>query len=188
MHALISMLLFSLPVVQQVQPKSMPAPPLPFEDWKACPFETCAYGEWTFARELTVFDTWKEPRREITKISAGERVTGVTGVVITIEPGVVRMDRDLPLQHLRTGDLILTYADRGEGFSAVWFKDKYYPEFDLSFAKLPDGTGCGGAHCAATYVNLGKKAWWAQIKFSSGRSGWILVNPGGMKILQRTGA
>jgi hypothetical protein len=69
------------------------------------------------------------------------------------------MDRDLPERDLRRGDTLLTYADRGEGFSAVWLKGEYHSEFDISFARNPDGTGCGGAHCAATYVDLGQKSW-----------------------------
>lgn len=48
-------------------------------------------------------------------------VTGITGAVVTFRPGLIRMDRDLPEQNLRRGDTILTYAYRGEGFSAVWF-------------------------------------------------------------------
>jgi hypothetical protein len=65
------------------------------------------------------------------------------------------MDRDLLEQNLKRGEIVLTYAYRGEGYSAVWFQGKYYPEFDISFTKCPDGLGCGGAHCAATYTDLG---------------------------------
>jgi len=100
-------------------------------------------------------------------------VVGVTGVVITIRPGVIRMDRDLPEQHLKRGDTILTYTYRGEGFSSVWYEGRFDPEFDISFAKWPDGQGCGGSHCAATYVDLGEKVWWAKVKLKSGRTGWV---------------
>jgi hypothetical protein len=86
---------------------------------------------------------------------------------------MIRLDRDLPGDSLKQGDLISTYAFRGEGFSAVWFHGRYYPEFDISFTKWPDGTGCGGAHCAATYVDLGKKEWWVEVKLASGISGWV---------------
>lgn len=181
--ALLPLLLFSATLFQAApSPKPTPQPQLPFEDWNACPFETCAYGEWTFPRELTVYDSREDSRREVAKVPAGEKVIGVTGVVITERPGVVRLDRDLPLQHLRAGDTILTYADRGEGFYAVWFKDKYYQQFDVSFAKLPDGTGCGNDHCAATFLDLGTKIWWAKIKFAPAREGWIQMDPSGMQI------
>jgi hypothetical protein len=150
------------------------APPtLPFYDWGACPYETCQYGEWTAHRSATVYDTWEQGRRSIAQLAEGNKVTGITGAVVTLTPGVIRMDRDLPEQGLRRGDTVFTYANRGEGFSAVWFNGKYHTEFDISFAKLPDGTGCGGEHCAATYLDLGRKTWWAQVKLSSGMKGWV---------------
>jgi hypothetical protein len=142
--------------------KEMAAPTLPFYDWGACPYETCGYRQWTAHRSVTVYNTWKQGRRPIAQLAAGGKVTGVTGVVITVVPGRIRMDRDLPDADLRRGDIVLTYAFRGEGFSAVWFKGRYYSDFDISFTRWPDGTGCGGAHCAATYMDLGGKSWWAR--------------------------
>jgi hypothetical protein len=153
--------------------KSMPAPALPFVDEKACPFEGCSYREWRAFKSVTAFDTWKEGRRTVATISKGDIVTGLTGLVITVKPGTIRMERDLEDEILKRGDTILTYAYRGEGFSAVWFKGKYYPEFDISFAKYPDGQGCGGSHCAAVYVDLGEKVWWAEVKLKSGRTVWV---------------
>jgi hypothetical protein len=154
--------------------KATPEPRLPFYDWGACPYESCLYGHsWTVHRPVTLYDTWKEGRRAVAELAAGDKVTGVSGVVITFKPGSVRMDRELPEQNLRRGDTVLTYAYRGEGFSAVWFKGRYYSDFDISFAKWPDGSGCGNEHCAATYVDLGKKAWWAEVKLASGRTGWV---------------
>jgi hypothetical protein len=156
--------------------KVMAAPALPFYDWKACPFEGCAYREWTARNQIVVYDTWKENRRLVAQLSKGEKVLGVTGMVITVRPGVIRMDRDLPEQNLRRGDTILTYAYRGEGTSAVWFQGRYYSDFDISFARWPDGQGCGGAHCAATYLDLGEKVWWAEVKLQSGRLAWVKMD------------
>jgi hypothetical protein len=149
------------------------APALPFYDWGACPYETCAYRQWTAHRSVTVYDTWKQERHPIAKLAEGDKATGITGVVITFQPGVIRMDRDLPAEHLSPGDTVLTYAYRGEGFSAAWFKGRYYADLDISFAKWPDGSGCGGPHCAATYLYLGRKSWWAKVKLKSGRTGWV---------------
>jgi hypothetical protein len=160
----------------QLESKAMPAPKLPFLDWKACPFEGCAYREWTARKPVVVYDTWEQKRRPVARLSAGDVVTGVTGVVITFKPGVIRMDRDLAAEKLKRGDTILTYTYRGEGVSAVWFNGRYYSEFEISFAKWPDGSGCGGAHCAATYVALGNKIWWAQVKLKSGSAGWVNMN------------
>jgi hypothetical protein len=161
---------------ESVESKAMSAPNLPFYDWKACPFEGCAYRQWTARKAVASYDTWKQVRQRIGTISKGDTVAGVDGVVITFRPGVIRMDRDLPAINLESGDEILTYTYRGEGFSAVWFKGRYYSEFDISFTKWPDGQGCGGAHCAATYVDLGRKVWWAQVKLQSGRLAWVNMN------------
>jgi hypothetical protein len=149
-------------------------PVLPFYDRGACPYERCRYGDpWTVQRPVTVYDTWTEGRRAVAQLVAGDKATGIAGVVITFRPGVIRMDRDLPDQDLRRGDFILTYAHRGEGFSAVWFKGKYRPDFDLTFTKWPDGSGCGNGHCAATSLDPGKKVWWAEVKLASGKTGWV---------------
>ena len=156
--------------------KAMAAPALPYYDWKACPFEGCAYREWTARKAVAVYDTWEQKRRPIARLSLGEKVTAVTGVVITFRPGVIRMDRDLPESGLKRGDTILTYTYKGEGFASAWFKGRFYSEFDISFTKWPNGDGCGGAHCAATYTDLGRITWWAQVKLSSGRMGWVDMN------------
>ena len=149
-------------------------PPLPFYDWGACPGEYCGYHEWTAHRAVIVYDTWKPRRRRIATIVAGAKATGLRGVVITYTPGRIRMDRDLPEASLKRGEILLTYAFRGEGFSAVSFHNKYYSDFDISFTKWPDGIGgCAGSHCAATYVDLGKKSWWAEVKLASGATGWV---------------
>jgi hypothetical protein len=153
--------------------KVRPAPNLPFFDWNACPFEGCAYREWTAEEAVDVFDTWKINRTRIATLTAKAVVTGISGVVITNKPGVIRMDRDAPQSDLRRGDTILTYTYLGEGFSVVWFKGKFYREYDITFAKWPDGSGCGETHCAATYVDLGEKVWWAKVKLRSGVVGWV---------------
>lgn len=149
------------------------APNLPFLDWGACPFETCGYREWTTKKPVAMYDTWRGDRRVIAGIPAGEKVTAITGLVITYRPGIIKLDRDVPRQGLKRGQIILTYAYRGEGFSAAWVAGRYEPEFDISFTKWPDGTGCGGEHCAATYQDLGEKMWWAQVRTPSGQTGWI---------------
>jgi hypothetical protein len=180
-----------LAICQAPEPKPMSAPVLPFYDWKACPFEGCSYRQWTARKQIVAYDTWKDDRREIARISKGDKVLAVTGVVITIRPGVIRLDRDLPEHHLERGDTILTYTYRGEGYSAVWFSGKYYSEFDISFTKWPNGQGCGGAHCAATYVDLGEKTWWAQVKLQSGSTGWVNMDNAdfeGVDLLARLGS
>jgi hypothetical protein len=122
-----------------------PRPELPYFDWNACPFEAGAYGKWTAREVVPLYGTWKKRRLEITRLAVGDKVVAVTGAVITFKPGLIRMDRDLPANDLKAGDTILTYAYRGEGFSSVWFKGRYYSDFDITFTKWPNERGgCGG--------------------------------------------
>jgi hypothetical protein len=153
--------------------KAMAAPTLPYLDWGACPFEGCTYREWTANKAVVVYDTWEEKRQPIARLPVGEKVTAITGVVITARPGVIRMDRDRPENGLRSGDTILVYTNLGEGYAKVWFKGRFYSEFDISFAAWPDHAACGGAKCIAAFTDVGKSAWWAQVKLSSGRIGWV---------------
>jgi hypothetical protein len=69
--------------------------------------------------------------------------------------------------------LFLIYAYRGEGDSAVWFKGRYYPDFDIGFTKRSDGAWCHGEHCPATYVDMGKTVWWAEVRLKSGVIVWV---------------
>ncbi len=169
--ALVGLLLLASDLIGGAQYTAEPT--LPYVDYGACPGEYCGYGSWKAVKPAPVYDTWRPKRRQIAQISVGEKVVGRTGLVITTRPGVIRMDRDLIEQNLKKGDIILTYAYRGEGYSAVWFQGKYRPQFDISFAKWPDGSGCGGTHCAATYLDLGQKTWWAQVELKPGRLGWV---------------
>ncbi|HEX3469877.1 MAG TPA: hypothetical protein VHT28_01720, partial [Silvibacterium sp.] len=67
--------------------KVQPAPNLPFFDLNACPFEGCAYREWTAEAAVDVFDTWETNRTRIATLTPKAVVTGISGVVITNKPG-----------------------------------------------------------------------------------------------------
>jgi hypothetical protein len=122
--------------------RAMATPEVPYYDWNVCPGEGCSYKEWVATKVVPVFDSYKVGRRGIAQLKAGDKVLGITGVVITFKPGVIHMDRDLPNKGLSRGDTILTYAYRGEGNSAVWLKGRYVSDYDISFATYPDGSGC----------------------------------------------
>ncbi len=139
----------------------MPRPALPFYEWKVCPGEGCQYGRWTARKAVAAYDTYKASRRLIARISKGDVVEGLTGVVITYRPGVIRLDRDRPEEGLHSGDEVLTYTYRGEGDSAAWSKGKFYSDFDIA---------------AATSVDQGNKVWWAQVKFEDGCTAWVKMN------------
>ena len=167
-----AVLLLQNPATSPSDSKAAPCPALPHFDWNACPFEGCTYRQWTAHEVVPVYDTWKERRHEIARLAVGEKVNAITGVVITYRPGVIRLDEDAPDASLKRGDLIMTYTYHGEGDTEACFKGKYYRFFDIHFSKSEDGF-CGRQHCEGTYVDPGKKVWWAKVKLKSGRTGWV---------------
>jgi hypothetical protein len=47
------------------------------------------------SKPVALYDTWNRTRRQmIGTLAAGDKVIGVTGVVITFKPGIIPMDRD----------------------------------------------------------------------------------------------
>src|SRR5690348_16226743 len=64
--------------------------PMPFYDWGACPFEGCVYRNWKATRRVTVW-TNRHRRHVAFTIEPGEWVRGLTGVVITTQPGVSKV-------------------------------------------------------------------------------------------------
>lgn len=160
------------------------APALPFYDWKTGLGEHWRYGSWTALRSIPVYDTWKEDRRQVARIVPGEKVEAITSVHVTVRPGVIRMERAIPERGLKAGDTILTYAYVGEGFAQVWFEGKYYTDFDISFTKWPDGGGCGGDHCRARLVDVGRHVRRAQVRLGSGVTGWVDFGPGAFALAE----
>ena len=163
---LAAVLLLQSPANSTSESKAAPCPALPHFDWNACPFEGCTYRQWIAHDVVPVYDTWKENRREVARLAVGESVNAITGVVITYKPGVIRLDEDVPDANLKRGDVILTYTYHGERDTEACFKGKYYRFFDIHFSKAEDGF-CGRQHCEGTYVDAGKKAWWAKVKLRS---------------------
>jgi hypothetical protein len=161
---LVALLLIASPLTaaQLRVHSSLTPPPLPFFEWKACPFEGCTYREWKAIEAVPLYTTWKKSRTQVRALAAGEKVVALTGVVITYQPGVVRMDRDF--EELKRGDRVLTYASHGVGEITAWYKGAFH-DFDMT---LVAG--------AATYLETGRKEWWAQVRLRSGRTAWVWMD------------
>lgn len=163
------------------------APRLPYVDSNAGLGEGRVYGERTAAGEMAVHEGYGEGRRVVARLGKGDVVVAESSVVITTRPGVIRMERDLGRHGLRRGDEILMYGFVNEGSARVWFKGWKMADFDVSFAKWPDGGGCVGANCAARVVSEAEAVTWVRVRLKSGVRGWVkagggLVLPGGAKI------
>ena len=138
------------------------APPNPYIDKGACPFECCTYRDWKATKPITRLDQ-PNGKKRVAQISAGSTVHAVTGEVISAPTAIVARQAyaDSPI---RKGDTFYFLHYAGEGYSLVWYKGKTFDvDLDQSGA-TPEGPPDGGA------------AWWAQIRIPDGKSGWVRVN------------
>src|SRR5450755_2963719 len=98
------------------------APPNPYIDKGACPFECCTYHDWKTAKPVTLLDKPSGSKR-IVDVKAGVVVRGVTGQVISKPQRIVatKAFSDTPI---KKGDVFYFIHYAGEGISRVWFKGK----------------------------------------------------------------
>jgi hypothetical protein len=102
---------------------SADGPPLPYVDRGACPFECCAYREWSVEAD-TPIRSRRDPKAPVVFTAGrGETVHGLTGAVVTVEPGRVRVLQDGRLgaegdgPAVSKGTLIYNLHYLGEGYS-----------------------------------------------------------------------
>jgi hypothetical protein len=134
-------------------------PPVPYVHKGACPFEGCTYGEWTANADTAIHKDKDAKSPVLFTIRKGDKVTGVTGEVVTVAAGVGVASRTIQLDEthvLKPGETYYVLHSVGEGYMAVWVRGKVY-EADLSedkFKKQP------------------KTEWWVQVKRADGQMGW----------------
>ena len=118
------------------------APPMPFVDEGACPFEGCLYRDWRAKTSVAVYDSWdrRAPVRRVFSVKAGEMVTAMTGVVVTTAAGraVIRramvgvaQSKYFPYERaveipLKAGDTVYLLTNQGEGFHTAWFNQMIF--------------------------------------------------------------
>jgi len=160
----------SSPAPQQQRPApATPAPvrydgpPLPFEDVGACPFEGCTYRQWTTNARVKVLKERSDDAPVAFELPAGARVTALTGVVVTVVPGIVELRDAEEVETaegkvpMKAGEVFYLLTYQGEGFSKVWIKDGVRTGVDLSRFKPKRG---------ATAI------WWVQVRNGRGQVGW----------------
>ena len=143
--------------------QSRTGPPVPYIDKGACPFECCTYREWNVVKPTLVRKSMSDTAPISFRLKAGEKVFGMTGVVITTQPGIVRAlktavmgERSVPV---KKGEQVYVLTNLGEGFAKVWFKGRIFqgePYDDSTFK----------------FIRQPKSIWWVKIKNRGGRIGW----------------
>jgi hypothetical protein len=124
-------------------------------------------------------------RSLVATLKAGEKVIGLTGVLISRKPDRFLVKRPIPRFSLTVGDVILQYAEWGEGAADLWAKGVWYKSFD--WGETEDGNLILSDD-NVTIVEHGSREWWIQVKTASGKTGWVLAtgNFDGMDALAET--
>src|SRR5262245_54362221 len=66
-------------------------PPTPYEDHGACPFECCTYRTWTVKTDTDLRGDRRDAASLVARLRKGDRVEGITGVVVTTRLGKARV-------------------------------------------------------------------------------------------------
>lgn len=151
-------------------------PPVPFEDHGACPFECCTYRTWTVKTDTDLRVERSDTAPVEVRVRKGDRVDGITGVVITMTLGTARVLRPITKVadrlRLNTGETVYVLNYVGEGAWKLWVKGKLYVAEN---ARGPDD--CYGPEhdtvlCPVQIVHEPATVWWAKVRGRAGKEGW----------------
>lgn len=157
----LSFLLILCSIAGAVFGQNKSGPPVPYIDKGACPFECCTYRQWNVVKPTAIRAAMRENAPVSFRLRAGEKVRGMTGVVITTQPGIVRVLKNTKLQNtsLNRGDELLLLTNLGEGFSKVWYKGRIFE---------------GDPYDDTVYKTIRERIsiWWVKVKNRRGQIGW----------------
>ncbi|MEQ1645786.1 MAG: hypothetical protein ABL959_20210, partial [Pyrinomonadaceae bacterium] len=135
-------------------------PTMPFVDKGACPFECCTYREWTVDKATAVRSAMRDGSSIAFRLKKGERVRGLTGSVITSQPGEVRVLKRTKIGRFtaQPGDTLYLLTYVGEGFHRVWYKGRITEEetYDRKIFRE---------------LRKPKSVWWVRVRNSRGQTG-----------------
>jgi hypothetical protein len=161
----------------QAQGGSRVAPPVPFEDVGACPFEGCVYREWTARRAVAIRTDRRLTAPVAFRLRAGEKVAALTGVVVTLKAGRVQFREPRTLRTssgavtIVPGQTLYLLTYQGEGFTKAWFNGRLYQDVDtVDF--LNGVCDVDPTRCAGKVIEPSQTEWWIQIRTQAGKTGW----------------
>jgi hypothetical protein len=155
-------------------------PPRNYEDRGACPFECCTYREWSVRADTVLYKGRAKNSPAAFRVRKGERVRGLTGVVVTLRPGRAVVIKATTLGHeegkklrVRPGDVLYLLHYEGEGVYKIWFRGKTY-EYEMPHA--PDGhyKGTPGGPMGEFIRKESdpETVWWVKVRNGRGQVGW----------------
>ena len=152
-------------------------PPLPYLDRGACPFECCTYRRWTVEKDTVIYKQRSADSGVAFRLKKGDRVTGVTGIVITATPGKVQVKKARSIGQdrkvrVKPGDVLYVLHYMGEGFFKVWFRGKTYDEELPAPPDLVSKTPPAREDADFRVVSEPDAVWWVQVRNARGQIGW----------------
>jgi len=157
-------------------------PTLPVIDEKACPISNRTDG--VLERILKkvkhsdqVYSSLEATRVLVGSLTVGEEVTVLSDANVIREPDKVRVlqpSRAREEPSLKSGEVVLGYALRGDGNYVFWAKGVWYTQY-YEFEAGTNG-GCGFADksmCSFAILQRGVQEWWVHVKTNDGLTGWV---------------
>ncbi len=137
------------------------SPRLPFVDKGACPFECCTYREWSVIKPTAIRTGMSDRSAVLFKVAKDEKVSGVTGVVITTRAGIARVLKNTKVGNVNVskGETLYLLTYLGEGFFKVWRKGRIIEENMTEEGSFK-------------VISQPRSAWWVKIKNRRGQTGW----------------
>lgn len=142
-------------------------PPPNYETPNACPGECCSYTSgsgipWTALQDTPLFPRHDINSQPFSYIAKNEKFTTITGVVITRQSGIAKVDditsircRDTSIQ---SGECLAVIIGNGEGSYDVWHN------------------GHNASYCYLDIADVNPTVdWWVYVRRSNGQEGWIPV-------------
>jgi hypothetical protein len=143
-----------------------------------CPSENCALGRWLACANTTVREKPGTLERALGQIPRDGRFPVVGGILLSLEPGIVRVTRDVRqrvdgVEHLyKAGDTLFLLGHLGEGwFAAV--HDGKATTVEVFWPWKP----AGGFRIAGDLLREATTERWMQTSFGR-QPGWVLDDSG----------
>jgi hypothetical protein len=153
------------------QPSDHRVPALSYEDSGACPFECCTYREWSVTASTLVRVNRDDAAPIAFRVTRGQKVIGVTGVVITTRLGVAVVRRRTTIGERKVsvapGESLDLLHYMGEGYWKFWLRG----EVDQGEV-AGKAEACTGSRCDVQVEQEPETVWWAKIRDARGREGW----------------
>ena len=159
-------------------------PPRNYEDRGACPFECCTYRDWSVTADTVLYRGRSAKSRAAFRVRKGERVRGLTGVVVTLKPGRAVVIKATTLGYeegkklrVKPGDVLYLLHYEGEGVYKIWFRGKIY-EHEMPYAPGGHYKNTPGGPMSEFIRKEGdpKTVWWVKVRNRRGQVGWTKQN------------